>query len=120
MVAQNAHGRAVAMQTKAKENRTPKFTQVDGSDQRTAKSGEESIWEDTFLIANSNLEFVTDRVSKLRESIASQKRTVGANEVTYLAIKEDTEKKSNALKSEKEKMDALIDFFSHPDRFERI
>ena len=90
----------------------------DGSHQSIGLSVDTSIWDDTLVIAHMNLEFVTNRLSKLRESIAAEEMAVGANEVKFIAIREDTNKKSKILKSEIAKMDALIDFLSHPDFME--
>ncbi|KAG0593844.1 hypothetical protein M758_UG024500, partial [Ceratodon purpureus] len=117
-IAQKAHGRALALRTKVKESGAPTIPHDEGSHHSIGASREESIWDDTFFIAHMNLEFVTTGVSELRESIATEEMTIGANKMKYIAMQDDTNKKSIILKSEIAKMDALIDFLSHPDFFE--
>ncbi|KAG0573285.1 hypothetical protein KC19_VG165100 [Ceratodon purpureus] len=115
--AQKAHGRALALRTKAKESGAILVEHDDGTHHNSDASREESLWDDTLVLAHMNLEFVTNRLSKLRESIAAEEMTVGANEVKFIAVQEDTKKKNKMLKSEIAKMDALIDFLNHPDFF---
>ena len=114
-LAQKAHGRALALRKKAQDAGATTIPDRGGNQHNIGASDEESLWDETFVIAHMNLEFVTNRVTKLRESIAAEEMTLGAGEVKYIEIKEDTNKKSMVLKSEIAKMNALIDFLSHPD-----
>ncbi|KAG0574161.1 hypothetical protein KC19_VG239400 [Ceratodon purpureus] len=77
----------------------------------------DTVWEDTLLVARTNLEFVKDRVEKLRESIMEQEKAVGDAEATFNAVRVEANKNLLALKSDTEKMDALIQFLGHRDFF---
>ena len=114
---QDAYNRANALQTLGKESASLKTMSSTNTGISADNSEVEAIWDDTFTVAQMNLEFVTDRVSKLRDSIAAQEKTLDTNEVAFRAIRADNQKKSTVLKLELAKMDALIEFLNHPDFF---
>ena len=117
--ARNAHTIALSLRQRTKETTATADQVGNVREQRREKNADSSIWEDTLVVAEMNLGFVTERLSTLRETIAAQESIVGANEVKFIGLKEENNKRSKALKSELDKIDALIDFLGHPDFLHR-
>ncbi|KAG0593482.1 hypothetical protein KC19_1G333400, partial [Ceratodon purpureus] len=115
--AHRAHSRALSLRTKAKESASPTTPSTYGMESSPINSDIESIWDDNVHIAKMNLDFLTERVSKLRESSVAQEETLGTAEHAFQAICEGNQKKTSALNLELAKMEALIEFLNHPDFF---
>ncbi|KAG0574881.1 hypothetical protein KC19_VG299800 [Ceratodon purpureus] len=115
--AHRAYSRALSLRTKAKESASPTTPSANGMESSPINSGIEGIWDDNVHIAKMNLDFLTERVSKLRDSTVAQEVTLGTVEDAFQAIREGNQKKTSALNSELAKMEALIEFLNHPDFF---
>ena len=115
--AESAHRRAYDMKKIAKQPGWNKQFPGNHCGETSATCGVQIVLDDTVLIAGDNLEFAKDQVKKLKHSIAAEESTMAVIEETYFGIREETNKKYEDLKAEQAKMDALIDFLSHPDHF---
>ncbi|KAG0624621.1 hypothetical protein M758_3G261700 [Ceratodon purpureus] len=115
--AHRAHSRALSLRAKARDSASPTTPSAYGMESSPMNSEIENIWDDNVHIAKMNLDFLTERVSKLRESAVAQEVTLGTAEHAFQVICEGHQKKTSALNSELAKMEALIEFLDHPDFF---